>query len=50
MADSFGKVFVPPQTLTHQASHFKLAVVQIRETQKQYGIDDLIGVVERIGN
>ena len=50
MADSFGKVLVTPQKLTHQSSHFKFAVVQIREAQKQFCIDDLIGVFERRGN
>ena len=50
MADYFGKVLIPPQTLSHQAANFKLAVLQIREAQKKYGIEDLIVVVERTGN
>ena len=50
MADYFGKVLIPPQTLTHQAAFFKLAVAQIREVQEQHKIEDIIVVVERTGN
>jgi transposase len=50
MADYFGKVLIPPQTLTHQAGFFKLATAQIREAKKKHGIQDMIVVVERTGN
>ena len=50
MADYFGKVLIPPQTLTHQAAFFKMAVAQIREAREQHDIQDMIIVVERTGN
>jgi transposase len=50
MADYFGKVLIPPQTLTHQAAFFKLAAVQICEAKEKHGIQDMIVVVERTGN
>jgi transposase len=50
MADYFGKVLIPPQTLTHQAAFFKLAALQIREATEKHDIEDLIVVVERTGN
>lgn len=50
MADYFGKVLIPPQTLTHQAAFFKLAVVQIHEAKEEHHIEDMIIVVERTAN
>ncbi len=50
MADYFGNLLIEPQTLEHQAAFFKLAVMQIREAQRQHDIQDTIVVVERTGN
>ena len=50
MADYYGKLLISPQTLTHQAAFFKLAVVQIREAKEKHDIQDMIVVVERTGN
>ena len=50
MADYFGTVLIPPRTLEHQASFFRLAAAQIREAQEQHNIQDIIVVVERTGN
>lgn len=50
MADYFGNVLIPPQTLEHQATFFKLAVLQILEAQERHNIEDTIVCVERTGN
>jgi len=50
MADYYGNVLIQQQTLEHQAAFFKLAVAQIRETQQQHDIQDMIVVVERTGS
>jgi len=50
MADYFGNVFIEPQTVTHQAASFKLAVEFIRQAQQEHNIQDMIVVVERTGN
>ena len=50
MADYFGNVLIPPQTLEHQAAFFKIAFALIRETQEKHHIQDLIVCVERTGN
>ncbi|WP_197231543.1 IS110 family transposase [Novipirellula artificiosorum] len=50
MADYFGKLLIAPQTLEHQSGHFKAAIAQIQQSQKQNDIRDLIVVVERTGN
>jgi transposase len=50
MADYFGNLLIERQTLEHQAAFFKLAVMQIREAQRQHDIQDMIVVVERTGN
>ena len=50
MADYFGKLLIASQTLEHQSGHFKAAVAQIQQSQKQNDIHDLIVVVERTGN
>ena len=50
MADYFGKVLIAPQTLTHQAAFFKVAVAEIREAQQKHDLQDMIVVVERTGN
>jgi transposase len=50
MADYFGKLLIPPQTLEHQAGHFKVAIAQVLQAQRQHDIGDTIVVVERTGN
>jgi hypothetical protein len=50
MADYFGNLLIEPQTLEHQAAHFKSAIAQVREAQQQHDIQDTIVVVERTGN
>lgn len=50
MADYFGNILVPPRTLEHQASLFKVAFTEIREAQERHNIADTIVVVERTGN
>jgi len=50
MADYFGNLLIEPQTLEHQAAHFKSAIARVREAQEQHGIQDTIVVVERTGN
>ena len=50
MADYFGNVMIPPQTLEHQAAFFKIAIALIREAQEKHNIEDIIVSVERTGN
>jgi transposase len=50
MADYFGKLLIEPQTLEHQAGHFRAAIAQVRQAQQQHDIQDIIVVVERTGN
>ena len=49
MADYYGNLLIEQQTVEHQAACFKLAIAQIRETQQQHDIQDMIVVVERTG-
>ncbi len=49
MADYFGNLLIEPRTLDHRGAFFKLAVEQIRATQQQHDIQDMIVVVERTG-
>ncbi len=50
MADYFGNILIPPQTLEHQGPFFKAAMELVRQTQLQHHIEDTIIVVERTGN
>ena len=50
MADYFGKLLIEPQTLEHQAGHFRAAIAKVRQAQQQHDIQDIIVVVERTGN
>ena len=50
MADYFGNLLIPAQTLEHQAAFFKIAFASIREAQAKYNIQDLIVSIERTGN
>jgi len=50
MADYFGNVLIEPQTVEHQGPFFQAAMEQIRQTQRQHAIEDIIVVVERTGN
>ena len=50
MADYFGNVLIPPQTLEHQGPFFKAAVERIRQAEQQHNIEDMIVAVERTGN
>lgn len=50
MADYFGNVLIPAQTLEHQASFFQIAFALIHEAQEKNKIKDLIVSVERTGN
>ena len=50
MADYFGNVFIPLQTLEHQAAFFKIAFAQIREAQEKHSIEGIIVTEERTGN
>ena len=50
VADYFGNVLIPAQTLEHQASFFQIAFALIREAQEKNKIKDLIASVERTGN
>ncbi len=50
MADYFGNVLIPPQTLEHQGPFFKAAIELIRQTGQQHHIEDMIVAVERTGN
>jgi hypothetical protein len=50
MADYFGNVLIEPQVLQHLGASFKLAVEQIHQVQHKHDIQDLIVVVEGIGN
>ena len=50
MADYFGNLLIPHQTLTHQATFFRAATVQIRHAQEKHDIQDMIVVVERTAN
>jgi hypothetical protein len=43
-------VLIERQTLEHRAAFFQLAVMQIREAQRQHDLQDMIVVVERTGN
>mgnify|MGYP002823689111 CR=1 FL=1 len=50
MADYFGSLLIPPQTLSHRTADFQLAVAQVQEAMNEHQIQDLIVVVERTGN
>ena len=50
MADYYGKLLIEPQTLEHQAGHFRAAIAQVRQAQQQHDIQDMIIVLERTGN
>ena len=50
MADYFGNVLIPAQTLEHQAAFFKIAFSLIREAQETHNVKDLIVSIERTGN
>lgn len=50
MADFFGNVLIEPETLEHQGPFFKSAIEQIRQTQQECNIQDMIVAVERTGN
>ncbi|MGI9324897.1 MAG: IS110 family transposase, partial [Pseudomonadales bacterium] len=50
MADYYGNVLIPPQTLEHQGPFFKAAMDLICQAQQQHHIEDMIVAVERTGN
>ena len=47
MGDYFGKLLIEPQTLEHQAGHFRAAIALVRQAQQQHDIQDMIVVVEQ---
>ena len=50
MGDYLGNVLLGPRTLEPQPMHSGAACEMIRQTQQEYGIEDLVVTIERTGN
>ena len=50
MADFYGQLLVPPQTVEHNRPQLAAAVATVRRTIEQRGIGDIIVCIERTGN
>lgn len=49
LADFYGRVLVPPTDVEHQRISLDLAVCQLRQAQRQRGLQDMIVCIEMTG-
>lgn len=50
MANFLGEILVEPATLEQTSGHFRHAIARVNQAVEEYGIRDMIVVVERTGN